>query len=60
MLTRTVLCRSAGRGRGDSVGLGRTRDVDETSWRVILAGLIAGSMNGGHSSNVFRISISYN
>ena len=58
-LTRFDLLRSGGKGRGDSVGMGKTMDVAEISWRVSFDGLVWGSMNGGHSSNVFRVSISF-
>ena len=58
VLTRLARCKSHGKGRGAPVGNGKTRDAEEISRRVISAGLTAGSINIGHSSNVFRISIS--
>ena len=57
-LTRFEGLRSGGKGRGDSVGVGKTRDIEEISWRVVFGGFVCGSTNAGHSSNVFRVSIS--
>ena len=57
-LTTLERLRSGGKGRGDSVGVGKTRDAGETSLRVTSAGSEGGLMNAGHSSNVFRVAIS--
>lgn len=50
--------RSGGKGRGDSVGVGKMSNVEDMSFKKTSAGLASGSIKAGHSSNVFRISIS--
>ena len=59
VLMSVVLCNSVGKERGSSVGMGRTSSVEEISCNVTSVGLTAGLINAGHSSNVFRCSISF-
>ena len=59
VLMSDVLCNSVGKECGASVGVGRTSIVEEISRNVTSEGLTAVSTNVGHSSNVFRCSISF-
>jgi len=56
--TRLDRLRSGGKGRGDSVGVGKMSSVEDMSFKETFAGLVWGSMKTGHSSKVFWISIS--